>query len=303
MSSPTRIPRELRTGPFRGSAAVRSGLISNRQLNGRSWRRLCRDVYVFAEIPDSLQLRVAAVALLLPRGAVVSGTTAAWLHGADIRRRDDPIEVTLPRATPMRPPTGARVRRAQILAEDIEVIDGLPVTTPMRTGFDLARRVRPHRNATLVEAVVAVDALTHLGLFTPDRLCEYALRPRFHGWRGVRQAAVVAEHAEPLSESPGETRLRLRIVLAGFPRPQAQVNLFDPHGRHVARLDLAYPERRIAIEYDGEVHSGRWREDAARRNRILALGWKLYSYTARDLRPGVHTITSHLRDALGPPLR
>ncbi|TMZ64836.1 hypothetical protein EMG21_29160, partial [Klebsiella pneumoniae] len=70
-------------------------------------------------------------------------------------------------------------------------------------------------------------------------------------------------------------------------------------------------EARVSASPEGvvsqvQVETWRWalanrREDAARRNRILALGWKPYSYTATarsSARRAHHHI--HLRDALGP---
>lgn len=296
MPTPARVPSELRSVPFVGSDAVARGLLTSRQLDGQLWRRLLRNVYVFHDVPDSLALRVQAVSLLLCAGAVVSGTTAAWVYGADVRRSHEPIEVTLPRDSPMRPRAGVRVRRAELTDADVAIYNGVPVTVPLRTGFDLARRIRPGLDIT--EGVVAVDALTHLLLFTPEELVDYGAQPRFFRWRGVRRVELVALQAEPLSESPGESRLRMRLVLSGFPRPVAQLKLYDGQGHHVARLDLAYRDQRIAVEYDGAVHAGRWRADTARRNRILSLGWEHYSYTTHDLRPGIQTVQAQIHRAI-----
>jgi very-short-patch-repair endonuclease len=80
-----------------------------------------------------------------------------------------------------------------------------------------------------------------------------------------------------------ETRLRLTLVLGGLPRPVTQHRIYDHTGRFVARVDLAYPELRIAIEYDGENHKERWAEDMVRQNRIIGAGWTLMRYTNRDV--------------------
>src|SRR5689334_20526759 len=60
---------------------------------------------------------------------------------------------------------------------------------------------------------------------------------RFPGTARLRRAI---ELAEPATESEMETRLRLLLVLAGLPRPQAQVRLHDDAGRFIARPDLYY---------------------------------------------------------------
>ena len=54
--------------------------------------------------------------------------------------------------------------------------------------------------------------------------------------------------ADPRSGSPMETRIRVAIHRYGLPPPQLQF----PVGPFL--LDLAYPEIRLAIEYDGRDH-------------------------------------------------
>jgi very-short-patch-repair endonuclease len=58
-------------------------------------------------------------------------------------------------------------------------------------------------------------------------------------------------------------------------------------GVFVARVDAAYPELRIAIEYDSyEHHTGKLAlvRDTDRRNRLLRIGWPTVTFTAADIR-------------------
>ena len=50
-------------------------------------------------------------------------------------------------------------------------------------------------------------------------------------------------------------------------------------------LDLAWPELKIGIEYDGEPHTERGRvlRDIARHTRLVDLGWRIYRYTKLDM--------------------
>lgn len=280
MSFAARPPADLRNSPFIGSEAVGRGLITHEQLRATCFRRLFRDVYVFADIPDSLPLRTAAALLIAPPGAVLSGRTAAWIHGVDVRRPDEPVEINLPPGTPMWPRANLRVHRVRMPADDVTFVSGTPVTTPLRTGFDLARR------KGLVSAVVAADACTHMGLFTPGELLTYGTDPAFKGWRGIRQVPKVVEHTEPKAESPGESRLRMIIVLGGFPRPEAQVNVYDRYGEHCGRLDLGYRELRLGVEYDGQQHREIWEQDVERQNRLLSGGWSVLRFNKADLSRG-----------------
>src|SRR5690606_39703155 len=74
-----------------------------------------------------------------------------------------------------------------------------------------------------------------------------------------RAAALV----RPRVASPPETRLRLLVVLGGLPEPATGYEV-RVAGR-TRYLDLAYPDWRVAVEYDGRHHVERdppWSDDA-----------------------------------------
>jgi hypothetical protein len=102
--------------------------------------------------------------------------------------------------------------------------------------------------------------------------------------RGSRLAREIAARADGLAESPQETRVRLILVRAGLPAPQAQHRIFDDDG-FVARVDFAWPEHRLALEYDGQWHAepGQFARDRRRLNRLVAAGWRVVFVTAADL--------------------
>jgi very-short-patch-repair endonuclease len=54
----------------------------------------------------------------------------------------------------------------------------------------------------------------------------------------------------------------------------------------VARVDLAFPEHRVAVEYDGAWHAerGQFAKDRRRLNRLVAAGWTVLHVTAADMR-------------------
>lgn len=151
------------------------------------------------------------------------------------------------------------------------------MTTPERTAFDLGR------HGSRADALVAVDALAHRRVVKLDAVRSLAAERR--RWPGVRQLDEVLLLAEPLSESPMETRLRLLLIDAGAPPPVAQHNILDARGRFVGRVDLAWPQLRLAVEYEGDHHRERahFRRDVARLNALRAAGWTVLRYTADDL--------------------
>jgi len=141
--------------------------------------------------------------------------------------------------------------------------------------FDLARRL------PLVDAVAAVDAALHNRIVD---LAEFRSYVAAHSrCAGVARARQVADLADASSESQMETRLRMLLVLAGLPRPQAQVPLYDHRGRLLRRPDLYYPEQRVGLEYDGGSHRDSLVEDNRRQNRLLSAGFRLLRFTAADV--------------------
>jgi hypothetical protein len=83
-----------------------------------------------------------------------------------------------------------------------------------------------------------------------------------------------------------ETRVRLLLVLAGLREPVVNYEICDEYGRAVYRVDLAYPEQRLAIEYDRRHHIDRqeqWGSDLARREDLEGEGWRFLVLIAKDV--------------------
>ena len=146
---------------------------------------------------------------------------------------------------------------------------------------------------------MVADMALHRHLVDLEALRAYAQTRA--GRPGVKALRRVVELAEPSAESPMETRLRLLLQLAGLPRPLAQVDLHDDHGRFLARADLYYPRRRLVIEYDGGSHRERLVGDDRRQNRILQAGYHLLRLTAPDLVGDPAPAVAVVRHALARP--
>jgi G:T-mismatch repair DNA endonuclease (very short patch repair protein) len=147
----------------------------------------------------------------------------------------------------------------------------------VRTAVDLVRR------HGVEEGVILLDRLVRAGL--ADLAAVRAAAAELPRSRGSRVARDVIRLADGLAESPQESRLRLLLHRAGLPAPIAQFRIFDDDG-FVARVDFAYPELRLAIEYDGLWHAepGQFAKDRRRLNRLSAAGWRVIFVTAADLR-------------------
>ncbi|MFY1636015.1 DUF559 domain-containing protein [Solwaraspora sp. WMMB335] len=296
MSHAARIPRELRSAPFCGSHAVAAGLITWEMLRGTAWRRLLRDVYVQAAVFDADDHRMwcEAVAVRLPVGGAVSGLSAAFLWGVDLLPRGGgPVHVTLPRTARPRPHHRIAVRHHALDPPDITTLfGGVPLTVEVRTAFDLGRLL------PRADALAALDAMLHRRLLRVEALTRYLdAHPRT---RGTPQLRELIGLAEPRAESPMESQLRLLLHDAGLPRPTAQYDVRLTAGRFIARVDLAYPRWRIAIEYEGDHHRERatFRRDISRYNALRAAGWLTLRFTADDVIRKSAQLVRSVREAI-----
>ena len=95
-----------------------------------------------------------------------------------------------------------------------------------------------------------------------------------------------------------ESRLRMLLVLAGLPRPKAQVPIYNRWGRFVGRPDLYYEKQRLGIEYDGSGHRETMAEDNQRQNKLLNVGVRLLRFTAVDVFHNPPSIVVQVRSAL-----
>lgn len=267
------VPTARTLEPFRGSEAVRDGLITWARLRGPDFQRLFPDVHAGARATRDVALRVKALSLWAGPGAVVSGPLAALAWDAECPVDHD--EAIVPRQL-RAPRPDVVVRRGTVEAAETDWRYATLVTTPVRTAFDLAARL------PLDDAVAAVDALARPWSFGADELARLVVH--HSGARGVEQVRRVLGLLDPAAESLMESRVRVRLVVRGVPAPVTQHPVRLPDGRG-ARLDLAWPDMRVALEYDGEEHRTVTRHglDLDRDAALADLGWDVIHVTARQV--------------------
>lgn len=257
--------------PFTAAQAATSG-ITPAQLRGRAFRSLHRGVFVRADIDVDLDLRARAALLLFPGSARVSHTTAARLLGIPVP--DDAqvhVAVTAQADRRRRPgirchvrPSGRRWERR-----------GLALSAPEDVFCELGNLL------TLPELLAAADTLVARYRLQPRELVLLARQHRGRGVGVVRQAAELA--AQGVGSSM-ESRVRLLLILAGFPEPA--INKVVPRGDSHFRPDLCWPELLLAIEYDGQHHRSdldQWDGDIQRREWFQSQGWTVVTVVARDI--------------------
>ncbi len=83
-----------------------------------------------------------------------------------------------------------------------------------------------------------------------------------------------------------ESEARLAMIDGGLPTPELQYEIVDGNGE-LRRLDFAWPNQRVAVEYDGEDwHSGAeaMRRDRRRQAALLDIDWVALAIIFEDVR-------------------
>jgi very-short-patch-repair endonuclease len=274
---------------------AREAGITDRQLQHPAVARLSRDTYLPRAVVDEPSARLAAVLLTAPPGAVVSHATAAGLWGVQVPlqvERSGRVDLTVPMSSRSESRRDRRVHRTPLPEEDRTRRGALPVTTPARTWRDLAAVLTP-------PALLAVTDQFLARWVTRDELARQ-LRGRPTG-RGSARAREVLRVADPRAESPMESVLRWLLHEAGLPAPELQYVVRDAAGSSLGRADLAWPDRRVLVEFDGDVHRERdvFVNDLRRQNRLVAAGWTVLRFTSADVLGRPDDVVEEIRRALG----
>src|SRR5215217_1213959 len=142
-------------GPFLGSHSMSEGVLTKKQLYSPLFRRLFHNVYLPAGIPITHELRCRAAALAAPEQAVLTGVSAAVIHGLDLAKADDPIEFVVPESARLRYQSGMHVRRTKIQEVTSENWKGIRIATPLRMTMDMLTNTKLHKS--LPRAVGLLD--------------------------------------------------------------------------------------------------------------------------------------------------
>jgi hypothetical protein len=195
---------------------VTGDLLTSHQLRSAAWVRVQHDIYADARLDRDHRLACEATSLWLPTGAAIAGPSAAYLYGVEHAAAfDDDVHVIVAPPRRVMSRRGVCVHHTPFEAHEVASIGGTPRTTPLRTAWDVACW-RP-----LVPAVTVIDGLLRLGIVDRDRLMDLAHSRAGRRW--ARRAARAFDLADGRAQSAPESQLRVRLVLAGLPRPVPKI--------------------------------------------------------------------------------
>ena len=252
--------------------------IRNRLATGE-WIRLAPAVFAIAGAPVTWMQSARAQALSLD--GLVSHRAAAYLHGIDGFRAGI-LDVTVAQTRGRQRPQIRLRRSTQMHLADPQVVHSVPVTGVARTVLDVAADVGPRRLETLVDAVLRQQMVSWADLY------EVLVRHSVQGRNGCGRLRQLLDHRYGDAVIPDSRWNRMvgqLLADSSLPEPQYEYVVCTVAGEFVARVDLAYPRQRLAIELDSvRFHLNResFEQDARRRNRLLNEGWRVLTFTWSD---------------------
>jgi hypothetical protein len=235
--------------------------------------RMWQGIYCRGEQTDELRLR--GLDFSTGKSVPVCLGTAAARFGFDTEDTVD-LHVLNPAGGQLRCADGLVVHRRD--GAPLVVVNGRPVTAPAWTAVEVARGLRRPRALATLDAALRSE--------TCDRVEIWRAAVEQSGRRGIVAVRELIPLADALAESPMESEARLAMIDGGLPTPELQYEIIDGN-RERRRVDFAWPEHRVAVEYDSvDWHSNpdALKNDRRRRAALEAVGWVIISIVFEDVR-------------------
>nr|WP_155912619.1 MULTISPECIES: hypothetical protein [unclassified Mycolicibacterium] len=238
-----------------------------------SLERIWQGIYSRSEPDDWTRLR--GLDLAAGKSVPVCLGTAAALYGFDTENPKD-LHVLNPVGSHLRHADGLVIHRRD--GAPMTTVQGRPATAAAWTAIEVARTLRRPR------VLATLDAALRSG--TCDRVELSRAVTKQPGRRGIVAVRELLPIADPRAESPMESEARLVMIDGGLPMPELQYEVIDGRGK-LRRLDFAWPQYKVAAEYDGlDWHSGAdaMLADRGRTSALMDIGWTSVSMVFEDVR-------------------
>ncbi len=180
-----------------------------------------------------------------------------------------------------------RQHEARVGPGDLVVVNGVPVTNPARAVLEACTLVGPECGLCVVNAVLNKGLITETQLLT-----QYV---GMENWPHSRAIEIVLRLCDGRIESVGESRTFWVCYLHSLPMPVPQYEITDPSGQVVARVDFAWPDLGVYLEFDGRIKYEKllrpgerasdvvWREKKREQMIGRLTGWRCIRITWADL--------------------
>ena len=258
----------------------------HRRARDGAWQRLYPAVYLVGGHRLTDEARVRAAWLWAGDSAAVSGPAAAFWHGM-LDRAPQEVELTVPGRCRPRTPDGVRVRRRDLATTDLVGTRDLWLTALPLTALETA--------VALPEGSTFLDRALQRHVRFPTLYRAYCRNMGRHGSSVAgRQLVAAADRADSAAE-----RLLVRLLRQAGITGWVLGHPFGPW-----RVDLAFPERKVAVEVDGwawHVDPERFRTDRRKQNALVGEGWNPLRFTWHDLDGQPARVVAEIAGTLAAP--
>jgi len=229
-------------------------------------------------------------------------------HGRAPEWDPDVLEVGVhwPRRAPRGHGVRGRALRPALVHPVTHPVSGLRLASPASTWALLALALRhPYDLVAAADSFVRVARPPHS---RPDKrmpaplatLAQLAAAAEAGRRAGVDRLRAALPLVRTGAASRTETWTRLTLIDGGLPEPLLDYDVFDELRRFIARVDMAYPQWKIIIEYDGEHHNSadEWEHDIDRYAALEAEGWLIIRVTRSLLFKTPDKLVARVRGAI-----
>lgn len=274
-----------------------------------------------AELWRSRQRELARrLAPLLPPGAFFARRTAAalWrlpvpmprpLRGAPVGSGGGAAELGGLDVACFLPGEGPRARGLNLTRVDPRyatavVRDGVPVTDAASTWAMLAPELGRDDGVALGDAAIRearIPGTTRLERPPHASLAELETLAALPYRRGARALREYLPLLSPHAASAPESHLRLRLLDWRAPRPCLDHDVYSAGGLLLGCSEFAYPEYRLAVEYEGAHHESetrQWNRDIDKYHDYERAGWDVIRVTSDYLYRRGRELREHLFESL-----
>jgi predicted DNA-binding transcriptional regulator AlpA len=265
---------------LRSTAGVSRSTITRRLRDG-VWTEPVPGVIDLGTHAVSWRAQVVEVVLAAGDPAWASHLTAAHLHRFLDVPRPETVDVLVPRARHHKVGEHELHATRAIGLDEITERHGIACTTRARTLLDLASTSRPGDLERWLAQATRKDATL------PRDVVELCDRHRHvPGRRRLLDAVGRLPDGAAELGSPLEVLGVQELLALGAPPFEVQYTVRDADRNRVKRVDVAWPERRTVLEFDGVAYHDLTDARAADelvRARMRALGWTVEVVRRADL--------------------
>lgn len=267
------------------------GQIQQCLTSGR-WQPFMPGVYRVRGAP--LTWHTKLLGACLSTGGVASHRSSAVLNDVhDFRLGMPEVSVVRHRG---RARTDIRVHESKDLGLISPVrIAGIPTTPTTRLAVDLGAVVPFERYEAAMHDLIARKKLRWEDAM--GALFQHSKQGR--NGCGPLRALLDEQYGRDIAESVLERRFIGHFTRLSIPPPVAQHNIFDGT-EFIARVDFAYPDKKIAIELDSRrfhLNPDGFENDKRKRNRLKLMGWFVHEVTWKMLLHRPHVVFAQIEQA------